>query len=1318
MKVSDFIKLYSTLPEIQALCSEISGAKHSSFSFSGLKGSTDAVVAAAVYSQTKRTSLFILNDRESAQYFANDLQHLMTGKEVLFYPSSYKKPYEFEETDNANVLLRAEVLNRLNMKDADGELVVTYPEALTEKVISKKTLIENTMSAKVGEKLDLNFITELLIQYEFEKADFVYEPGQFAIRGGIIDIFSFGNELPYRLELFGDEIESIRTFDPNTQLSVENKKAISIIPNVQNKHILRSTESFLSFFPDESLVFIKNPEVIEEVVGSYYQKAVEIYGKKEKVVPENLIDKPEERFESIENLNKALEKFRCLYFNGRVDAPVGKALPRTSETTPVIQISYKLNFNEIERKIISIYERAKADKTTNDWVDLFETSDKVKKFINDNIENVTEPILHSIDSSGINHIIKRHGDEEDDSQLPITLDDLLLIPVILQDFDEIHYKGKNTRGLEVIQYVKNFSSGIVYYFEEIRIKRKKLFANTMYKKRGRANMSLEETHRPNVLTPTASSSVSQISKNISENPKNYPFSVSAQPNFNKDFNILAKDLAENQGKGYVNYILTESHQQFEKLQSILEEIDPFVKVNHLSFSLCEGFVEHSLKIVCYTDHQIFDRYYRYKSKEKHSKSKAITLKELRTLQPGDYVTHADYGISKFVGLEKIEINGVEQEAIRLLFKDNDLMKVSILQLHKIAKYAGKDGEVPSMSKLGSPEWENRKKAVKKKVKEIAIDLIGLYAKRKAAPGFAYTKDNYLQAELETSFIYEDTPDQAKATEAVKQDMEKPHPMDRLVCGDVGFGKTEVAIRAAFKAACDGKQVAVMVPTTILAMQHYKTFRDRLEKFPVRVEYVSRFRTTAQIKETLKRVEEGKTDILIGTHRIVSKDVKFKNLGLMVIDEEQKFGVATKEKLKEMKVNVDTLTLTATPIPRTLQFSLMGARDLSIIATAPPNRQPVTTEVHTFNEAIVRDAISFEIKRGGQAFIVHNRVSDLYGIADMVKRLVPDCKVAVAHGQMEGEDLEKAMLKFIDGEFDVLVSTNIIESGLDIPNANTILINNAHHFGISDLHQMRGRVGRSNKKAYCYLLAPPISTLTGDAKKKLSALEEFSELGDGFKVAMRDLDIRGAGNLLGGEQSGFINDIGFELYHKLLDEAIQELKETEFRALFESELAVRKDVLPDCSIETDLAILIPDTYVTNISERLGLYNELDNLKDEAALELFITQLVDRFGPMPSEVVDLTETVKLRWQAEKLGFEKLSIKNGSMKCQFATSADKDYFNGPVFGQILAFVQKNPKICNLKETKEKLLLNIDGVKSIATAIEMLNKIANLSQSISSFQ
>jgi len=1111
LKLSDFVKLFALQPEMQALAEELKANTQQNFYLKGLKGSSDALLSATIYSKTKTASLFILSDKEQAHYFANDLQNLVEGKEVLFFPTSYRKPYQFEEVDNANVLMRAEVLNRLNLKEGTGELVVTYPEALTEKVISKKTLIENTMTAKVGEKLDVNFITELLINYEFEKSDFVYEPGQFAIRGGIVDIFSFGNELPYRVELFGDEIETIRSFNPDTQLSVESKNAISIIPNVQNKLIMSSTESFLSFFTDQSMVYIKDFEALEEELTNYFIKASETFVSLEaKLVPASLITKPEDKFESWSSFRQRLKQFHVLEFG---------------------------------------------------------------------------------------------------------------------------------------------------------------------------------------------------SKSKQKKSKLYEFSTSPQPPFNKDFNLLAKNLSENQEKGYVNYILTESHQQFEKLQSIFEEIDTYIKPHHFAISLREGFIDHDLKIACYTDHQIFDRFYRAKSRERASKSKAITLKELRTLHPGDYVTHADYGIAKFVGLEKVEFNGVVQEAIRLVFKDNDLMKVSILQLHKIAKYAGKDGEVPSMSKLGSPEWENRKKAVKKKVKEIAIDLIGLYAKRKAAPGFAYSKDNYLQAELETSFIYEDTPDQAKATEAVKEDMMKPHPMDRLVCGDVGFGKTEVAIRAAFKAACDGKQVAVMVPTTILAMQHFKTFRDRLEKFPVKVEYVSRFRTNTQIKETLARVAEGKTEILIGTHRIVSKDVKFKNLGLMIIDEEQKFGVATKEKLKELKVNVDTLTLTATPIPRTLQFSLMGARDLSIIGTPPPNRQPVTTEVHSYNEAILRDAVSFEIKRGGQVFFVHNRVSDLYTIGDLIKRLVPDSKVAVAHGQMDGEDLEKAMLKFIDGEYDVLVSTNIIESGLDIPNANTILINNAHHFGVSDLHQMRGRVGRSNKKAYCYLLAPPVSTLTGDARKKLSTLEEFSELGDGFKVAMRDLDIRGAGNLLGGEQSGFITDIGFDLYHKLLDEAIQELKETEFRALFEGELALRKDLLPDCSIETDLAILIPENYVSNISERLSLYNELDNLADEAELNQFITKIVDRFGPLPQEVTDLTETVKLRWVAEKVGFEKLSIKSGSMKCHFGATANKAYFNGAIFGKILDYVQKNPKSCSLKEVKDKLILNIDKSNSVKNAILTLS-------------
>lgn len=1113
MKLSDFLKLYSLEPTIQTIHEELKTHTGKYHALKGLKGSADSVWSAAFYSLRNASNhtgslLFILKDREEAHYFANDLQNLVPEQDVLLFPSAFKKPYEFEETDNANVLLRAEVLNRLNIKAKKGELVVTYPEALCEKVINKKTLIENTLVAKVGDKLDINFISELLHSYDFEKTDFVYEPGQFSIRGGIVDIFSFANEKPYRLELFGDEIESIRSFDPNTQLSIDSKSAVSIIPNVQNKMVLSSTESFLNFFGEQSVVFIKDLDLINEVLDITFQKATEEFEKR-KGVPTNLIEKPEDRFETFESFFQRLKNFSIVEFGNKFS------------------------------------------------------------------DNAT---------------------------------------------------------------------------------------------------------------------------------KHFSLKYKPQPSFNKDFNLVCKDLAENQSKGYTNIIATESYSQFEKLQSIFEEIDHFVKIQQFAISIREGFIDEQLKIVCYTDHQIFDRYYRYKSKEKHSKSKAITLKELRTLQPGDYVTHTDYGIAKFVGLEKIEINGVQQEAIRLLFKDNDLMKVSILALHKISKYSGKEGEVPNMSKLGTQDWENKKKAVKKKVKEIAIDLIGLYAKRKAAPGFAFTKDNYLQAELETSFIYEDTPDQAKATEDVKQDMQKPHPMDRLVCGDVGFGKTEVAIRAAFKAACDGKQVAVLVPTTILAMQHYKTFRDRLEKFPVRVEYVSRFRTTSQIKETLKRVEEGKTDILIGTHRLVSKDVKFKNLGLLIIDEEQKFGVATKEKLKEIKVNVDTLTLTATPIPRTLHFSLMGARDLSIISTPPPNRQPVTTEVHTFNEALIRDAVSFELKRGGQVFFVHNRVSDLDMLADSIKRLVPDCKVSVAHGQMEGEELEKVMLKFIDAEYDVLVSTNIVESGLDIPNANTMIINQAHHFGLSDLHQMRGRVGRSNKKAYCYLLTPPKDGLSGDAKKKLSALEEFSELGDGFRVAMRDLDIRGAGNLLGGEQTGFITDIGFEMYHKLLDEAIQELKESEFKALFEHEIKL-KDILPECTIETDLAILIPEQYVTNISERLGLYNELDNLKNESELENFITKLVDRFGTLPQEVKDLTETVKLRWKAEKIGFEKLSIKSGFMKCQFANSSNKDYFNGETFGKILEYVQKNPKSCSLKELKDKLILQIDGIKTIHKAFELFD-------------
>jgi transcription-repair coupling factor (superfamily II helicase) len=754
----------------------------------------------------------------------------------------------------------------------------------------------------------------------------------------------------------------------------------------------------------------------------------------------------------------------------------------------------------------------------------------------------------------------------------------------------------------------------------------------------------------------------------------------------------------------VNFIAAEQPKQAERLHGVFEEIHPELRFQTLEFSLRQGFVDPTLKIVCYTDHQIFERYHRYRSKEKFSKSKALTFRELQTLQPGDFVTHIDYGIAKFAGLEKKEVNGKEQEAIRLVFRDDDMMYVSIHSLHKISKYSGKEGAAPSISKLGSGEWEGKKAKAKKKVKDIAKELIELYAKRKQAPGFAYAEDGFLQAELESSFIYQDTPDQAKATEDVKHDMQQPHPMDRLVCGDVGFGKTEVAIRAAFKAATEGKQVAVLVPTTILAMQHYRTFSERLANFPVKIEYVSRFKTEKEIKEIIKQVKEGIVNIIIGTHRVVSKDVEFKELGLLVIDEEQKFGVKVKDRLKELKVNVDVLTLTATPIPRTLHFSLMGARDLSIIATAPPNRQPVTTELHTYNEEIIRDAVSYELRRGGQVFFVHNRISDIDQVANVIFKLVPDSRIGIAHGQMDGDKLEKVMLKFIEGEYDVLVSTNIIESGLDIPNANTIIINHANLFGLSDLHQMRGRVGRSNKKAFCYLLTPPTSVLSSDSRKRLAALEEFSELGDGFKVAMRDLDIRGAGNLLGGEQSGFITDLGFDTYHKILDDAIQELKETVFKDLFAEELTAKaKLVVQDCIIETDLEILIPDTYINNTSERLQLYSSLDNIKNEEELQKFSNSLVDRFGSLPVAVEQLINTVRLRWMGEELGFEKISLKNDKLRGYFVSGKD-EYFKSDVFGRILAFVQTHPKKCRVKETGGKPILTVEEITNVEAAIEVL--------------
>jgi transcription-repair coupling factor (superfamily II helicase) len=959
----------------------------------------------------------------------------------------------------------------------------------------------------------MEFVSEILSSYDFERTDFVYEPGQYAIRGGILDVFSFSNENPYRLELFGKEIESIRTFDPETQLSISSVDKISLIPNVQTRLLQEVRQSFLGFLPDSTIVWIKDYQLTLDVMDECFHKA-------------------EHAFDEI------------------------------------------------------------VSKTANDK--------------------------------------------------------LLLKPADLFD------KGSNfselSRSFSRVEFGKQF------YLPKAKV---------------------------------------------------FQWNSQSQPSFNKNFDLLVTHLAENEKGGQVNILTAENDKQIDRLLGIFHTLDPTLQIQSMLLGLREGFEDRQMKLVCYTDHQLFERFHRYKTRKKASKSKALTIKELKALHPGDYIVHVDYGVGRFAGLEKVDVSGKMQEAVRLIFRDDDLLYVNIHSLHKISKYSGQEGTTPSMSKLGSPEWENKKSRAKKQVKDIAKDLIALYAKRRSAKGFAFTHDSVLQIELESSFIYEDTPDQAIATSDVKTDMEKTYPMDRLVCGDVGFGKTEVAIRAAFKAVNDRKQVAVLVPTTILAMQHFHTFTERLENFPVKVEYINRFRSAKEIKEIISQVKSGEIDILIGTHKIVNKDIEFKDLGLLVIDEEQKFGVKVKDQLKNLRVNVDVLTLTATPIPRTLHFSLMGARDLSVIATPPPNRQPVTTEIHTFREEVIRDSVAYELRRGGQVFFVHNRVGEIDSIANLIMKLVPDARVAGAHGQMDGKKLEKVMVDFINHEYDVLVSTNIIESGLDIPNANTIIINRAHMFGLSDLHQMRGRVGRSNKKAFCYLLTSPMSGLTAEARKRLQTLEEFSDLGDGFKVAMKDLDIRGAGNLLGAEQSGFITDLGFEMYHKILDEAVQELKENEFAALFELDLEDKVKVLvQDCTIETDLELLIPEGYVSNISERLGLYSKLDAIKDEEELGKFSIMLMDRFGPLPDSVEDLMETVKLRWTAEKLGIEKLVLKAKQMKCYLLPSSRDDFYSSEVFKKIMRFAQTHSKQTKIKEHKNRLILTVEGVTTISKAQNKLKE------------
>lgn len=1081
------------------------------FQLTGLTGSSSQFVFHSVHTHpaaAKLNHIVILKDEEEAAYFHNTLENISEALDLFYFPSSFKNKKNFRLLNSSHVMLRAEALTRIT---AGGrkKVLVTYPEAVFEKVVLSEELTRQIINLKQADSIDLNGLLEKLTDHGFFRTDFVYEPGQFALRGGILDIYSFGNEKPYRIELFGNEIDSIRIFDPETQLSERKLLQVSIIPNVETQFDTGERTSLVEFMGEDTVLWCQDRNFILERIS-----------------------------QCEDDLN--------LFMN--IETPVR--------------------------------EEAAPDSVT-------------------------------------------------DAKSSVNIDDFINAGQLRGQFADVplvEWEAKSSSGSSVIR-----------------------------------------------------------------------FNTKAQPAFNRQFDLLIRNLKELEATRHNIFIFAENPKQLERLHSIFTDLKAELQITPIPVSIHEGFIDEDLKLVCFTDHQIFQRYHKYKVKQAYSKNKAITLKTLRELQPGDYVSHIDHGVGVYSGLEKIDMNGRLQEAVRIVYKDGDLLYVNISSLHKISKYSGKEGSVPKMNKLGSDVWNRLKEKTKKQVKDIATDLIRLYAKRKSQQGFAHSPDNYLQTELEASFIYEDTPDQAKATDDVKRDMEKPSPMDRLVCGDVGFGKTEVAIRAAFKSCCDGKQAAILVPTTILAYQHYKTFSDRLKDFPVTVDFVNRFKSTKEKKETLRRLEEGKLDIIIGTHSLLGKDVKFRELGIMVVDEEQKFGVAAKEKLKNLRATVDCLTLTATPIPRTLQFSLMGARDLSIINTPPPNRQPIQTEVMTFNEDAIRDIIYYETERGGQVFFIHNRVNSLAEMKRLLEGLCPDLSIAFAHGQMEGDRLEDTILDFIDRKYDVLVCTNIVESGVDIPNVNTIIINNAHQFGLSDLHQLRGRVGRSNKKAFCYLVSPPMSTLPPDSRKRLSTLEQYSDLGSGFQIAMRDLDIRGAGNLLGGEQSGFIAEIGFEMYHKILDEAIHELKRTEFRELFKEEIAKQDDYVRDCTIDTDLQILIPDKYVESITERLSLYSRLDNCETEDDLKKFHDELTDRFGTVPPEAEDLFTTVRCRKLAVTLGFEKMVLKTDTLKCFFVGNPESPYFHSNTFNGILSYLQKVTNKGKLKQVGKAGILVVDGIFSM---------------------
>lgn len=1109
-------QLFEQAPQLGNLREAIAQNKKIT-SLNGLPGSSLSFVLASLFESSAEPFLLVFDDKEEAAYYLNDLEQLLGDSDVLFFPGSYRRPYQIEETDNANVLLRAEVLNRINSRKKPA-LIVTYPDALFEKVVTRKELDKNTLKIQVQDSYSLDFLNEVLFEYEFRRVDFVTEPGEFSVRGGIVDVFSFSHDEPYRIEFFGNEVDSIRTFDVETQLSTGQVKRIRIIPNVENKFLQESRESFLKYITGNTRVFLKNPELLFHRIDDFFEKAEASFAK---LKSELTHSSPEELFVHSSLLREQLALASVI----TLGEPAARALLQGREDGEINQVVF-------------------------------------------------------------------------------------------------------------------------------------------------------ETH--------------------------------PQPAFNKKFDLLIEALNERHGRGYQNVLCCATEQQAQRFHDIFDEMEDEVHYQTLVLPLFQGFISDDLKLVCLTDHQIFERYHKFHLKNGYAKKQAITLKELNKLEIGDYVTHIDHGIGKFGGLKKIEVEGKNQEAIKLMYGDRDILYVSIHSLHKIAKYNGKDGAAPRIYKLGSAAWKKLKQKTKSRVKKIAFDLIKVYAKRRLQKGFQYAPDSYLQHELEASFLYEDTPDQGKATADIKKDMESTRPMDRLICGDVGFGKTEVAIRAAFKAVENGKQVAVLVPTTILAFQHFRTFTERLKEMPVSVDYLNRFRSSKDKRAIQEKLASGQLDIIIGTHQLVNKAISFKNLGLLIVDEEQKFGVSVKDKLKAMKENVDVLTLTATPIPRTLQFSLMAARDLSVINTPPPNRYPIDSQVVRFNETIIRDAISYEIQRGGQVFFIHNRIENIQEVAGMLQRLVPDAKIGIGHGRMEGRKLEQLMLAFMNGEFDVLVSTTIVESGLDVTNANTILINNANNFGLSDLHQMRGRVGRSNKKAFCYFITPPYDVMTADARKRIQALEQFTALGSGFNIAMKDLEIRGAGDLLGGEQSGFINEIGFETYQKILSEAIEELKEEEFKELYADEEHLGNYV-KETQLDSDFELLFPDTYINNISERLNLYTQLNEVKDEEALQAFETQLVDRFGSLPDAASDLLNSVRIKWVAQELGLEKVVMKKGKLLGYFVSDQQSEFYQSPVFTEILHYAQAHPANIKIKEKQTRsglrLLLTLDHIDQIDAALQALN-------------